>query len=98
MTLDSKTLKQMDGRGLFDDSYKIDGITEGECRSIFLDWAIGIPAGQEPKPWLVQIYAHYQPQFPDHPMTNVLKESLGQAEHTGRRGARAGRVIEGREG
>ena len=31
-------------------------------------------------------------------MTNVLKESLGQAEHTGRRGGRAGRVIEGREG
>lgn len=89
-------LKEMDKRELFLDSYRIEGITEGECRSIFLDWAIGIPSGQDPKPWLKLIYAHYQPQFPDHPMTKVLHESLGEAERTGRRGGRAGRVIEGR--
>ena len=90
-------LKEMDSRELFEDSYKIEGITEGECRSIFLDWAIGIPAGQEHKPWLELIHGHYQPKFPEHPMTKVLSESLGQAKHTGRRGGRSGRVIEGRK-
>lgn len=90
-------LKDMDKRELFEDSYRIDGITEGECRSIFLDWAIGIPAGQDPKPWLRLIHAHYQPMYPDHPMTKVLSESLGEVAKTGRRGGRAGRVIEGRK-
>ena len=84
-------LKTMDPRTLFEDSYRIEGITEGECRSIFLDWAIGIPAGQDPKPWLAEILAHYQPLNPDHPMTRVLIASLEEPATPRRRGGRAAR-------
>jgi len=30
-----------DPRGLIREAYKIDGITASQCRSIFLDWALG---------------------------------------------------------
>ncbi len=86
-------LKEMDPRGLFGDSYRIEGITEGECRSIFLDWAIGVPVAEDAKRWLGRLYAHYQPLFPDHPMTKVLAEGLEQAATARRRGGRDGRAM-----
>ncbi|MFV2052646.1 hypothetical protein [Aliiroseovarius sp. YM-037] len=85
-------IKTLDPRGLFKDSYEIDGITEGECRSIFLDWAIMLPAGQDARPWVEEIYALYAPQHPDHPMTSVLHQGMAEARQTGRRGGRAARV------
>ncbi len=91
-------LQQMDPRGLFKDSYRIEGITGGECRSIFLDWAIGVPADRDEKVWLKEIHAYYQPLFPDHPMTRVLTEGLGTAGKARRRGGRSGRVPPGRKG
>ena len=33
-------LAEADPKGLVRESYQIDGITVGECRSIFLDWAL----------------------------------------------------------
>ena len=36
-----------DPRGLILESYRIEGITEGQCRSIFLDWALGIQLGED---------------------------------------------------
>ena len=33
----------LDPKGLIADSYRIEGITAGECRSIFLDWALSLP-------------------------------------------------------
>ena len=33
----------LDPRGLIRESYRIEGITEAECRSIFMDWALGTP-------------------------------------------------------
>ena len=88
-------MKQIDPRGLFEDSYLIEGITEGECRSIFLDWAIGIPVGQDPKAWIKIVLHQYQPKNPDHPMTKVLSEGLGAVTKKGRRGGRTGREIDG---
>ena len=32
-----------DPKGLISEAYNIDGITAGECRSIFLDWALAFP-------------------------------------------------------
>jgi hypothetical protein len=32
-------LKEADPKGLVRESYRIEGITLGECRSIFVDWA-----------------------------------------------------------
>ena len=37
----------LDPKGLIAEAYRIEGIGEGECRSIFLDWALSLPEGQE---------------------------------------------------
>ncbi|WP_166415758.1 hypothetical protein [Cochlodiniinecator piscidefendens] len=85
-------LKTIDKRGLFADSYIIEGITEGECRSIFLDWAIGLPQNQNPQEWVAFVLDHYGPKDPDHPMTKVLREGLEKPSAPKRRGGRATRV------
>ena len=38
-------LAEADPKGLVRESYRIEGITPGECRSIFMDWALSIPVG-----------------------------------------------------
>ncbi len=36
-----------DPKGLIRESFAIEGIGAPECRSIFLDWALGLPAGHD---------------------------------------------------
>ena len=36
-----------DHKGLIREAYRIDGITLPECRSIFLDWALSLPAERD---------------------------------------------------
>ena len=43
----SRERDPLDPKGLIRESYRIEGITEGECRSVFLDWALSLPEGQE---------------------------------------------------
>jgi hypothetical protein len=83
-------LKALDPKGLILESYRIDGITIGECRSIFLDWALGLPMGadtKEPIEQLLEIYGEV-----GHPMTQVLTEGLAAAPNAKRRGGRAARL------
>lgn len=75
-----------DPRGLIRESYRIEGITLGECRSIFLDWAISVPVGEDSTDHVRALLARYADGAPDHPMTQVLREALSPAERTGRRG------------
>lgn len=81
-----------DPRGLILESYRIEGITEAQCRSIFLDWALGITLGQDMIAKIEELLAHYEPANPDHPMTLVLREGLAKAAEPKRRGGRAARV------
>ena len=79
-----------DPRGLIFESYRIDGITQEECRSIFFDWAMSMPMGDDMVAHLNGFIAAYGPDNPDHPMTDVLREGLARANQpTGRRGGRA---------
>ena len=87
--MDEKTL---DPKGLIRESYRIEGIGAPECRSIFLDWAIGVPAGADPKIRIRELLALYGKDNPDHPMTEVLTEGLKAPAQTGRRGGRAARA------
>ncbi|MDJ1016444.1 MAG: hypothetical protein QNJ35_08040 [Paracoccaceae bacterium] len=80
-----------DPKGLIWESYRIDGIGEPECRSIFLDWAIGVPMEQDSTAWVRTLLAQHEPDHPDHPMTKVLRESLLMAEKPARRGGAMGR-------
>ena len=86
--------KFLDPRGLIQESYKIDGISAPECRSIFLDWALGLPAGVAMQDYIKPLIDHYGQSNGDHPMTQPLREGLETAPATGRRGGRAARVAE----
>jgi hypothetical protein len=79
-----------DPRGLIHEAYQME-IGPEECRSIFVDWAIGRLSGppEELIPRLLERYAGAQPH---HPMTAVLTEGLRPKETPRRRGGRAGRV------
>jgi hypothetical protein len=85
-----------DPKGLVRESYAIEGITAGECRSIFLDWALSLRAGTPPHEAMRALIAHYGladgAGGGDHPMTRVLTEGLSAPEHPVRRGGRAGRL------
>ena len=43
----------------FRESYRIDGISEPECRSIFFDWAIGVPQDEDPKKYIRALLEKY---------------------------------------
>lgn len=84
--------EEADPKGLVRESYRIDGISYPECRSIFMDWAISVPAGVDTGDALRSLIAHYGPDAADHPMTKVLTEALVPAAPPRRRGGRASRV------
>ncbi|WP_095590847.1 hypothetical protein [Actibacterium ureilyticum] len=75
-----------DPKGLIRESYRIDGITEGECRSIFLDWALSLPAGADTRGPIDALLTQYGGDAPDHPMTAVLRAGLDAAAAPRRRG------------
>ena len=79
-----------DPKGLVRESYAIEGITEPECRSIFLDWALSIPPDADPRPHVVALLDRHGVE--GHPMTGVLRAALATAEAPKRRGGRYGRL------
>jgi len=79
-----------DHKGLIYEAYRIEGITEGECRTIFLDWALSLPMEKDTSTTVRALLAQYQPTAPDHPMTKVMCEGLvGMAAPRRRGGWRA---------
>ena len=85
-------LNEADPKGLIRESYRIEGITEAECRSIFLDWALSLRPGIDPREAMRAVLARYD-LGPEHPMTRVLVEGLATPEGPAgrRRGGRAAR-------
>ena len=84
-------LAEADPKGLVRESYRIDGITAGECRSIFMDWALSFPVGAPVVDAVRVLIATYGLPNPDHPMTAVLHQALTAPEAPRRRGGRIGR-------
>ncbi len=91
-------LDEADPKGLVRESYRIEGITEGECRSIFVDWALSLPVGRSTPDALRALIAHYAQAEPGHPMSGVLQAGLAAPERTGRRGGREARIRGARQG
>jgi hypothetical protein len=75
-----------DPKGLIHEAYRIDGITDGECRTIFLDWALSLPDGTDSRSVLAVLVDRYSADAADHPMTQVMREGLHAMSRTGRRG------------
>lgn len=83
---------EFDPRGLIRESYRIEGITAAQCRSIFLDWALGAEASPPVRDQIAALLAHFGAD-PDHPMSVVLRAGLAEyARPAGRRGGRGARL------
>lgn len=85
-------IEEADPKGLIRESYRIEGITDGECRSIFIDWALSLPAGMTSAEALPVVIAFYAKPEPDHPMSAVLLAGLATPPTPARRGGRTGRM------
>ena len=85
-------LDMADPKGLVRESYAIEGITGGECRSIFLDWALSLAEGVSVPQALAVLIATYAAGQPGHPMNTVLEQGLGSTPSPKRRGGRMGRL------
>lgn len=86
-------LAEADPKGLVRESYNIEGITLGECRSIFMDWALSLPMGRSSDAAIEALIAHYGLGREDHPMTGVLQAGLkAPSTGNGRRGGREARI------
>lgn len=73
------------------EAYRIEGITPSQCRSIFLDWALSLPTGQDNASAIQSILDLYGAGAVDHPMTVVLRQGLEAAAKPARRGGWRGR-------
>lgn len=99
-TSDPLTLDRADPKRLVFESFRIDGITPEECRSIFVDWALSLPEGVNAGAAARLLLDAYAPKAQaagevGHPMVKVLVEGATAAEVTPRRkGGRAGRFAE----
>lgn len=82
---------RLDPKGLIKDSFLIDGITEAECKSIFIDWALSVPADVDTRQALEALVGQYLNLQEGHPMLDVLKEGLLEPTVKGRRGGWSGR-------
>lgn len=83
---------ELDPRELIKESYLIEGISAPECRSIFLDWALGVEQSVDMQSYIKDLLAKYAMSAPDHPMTTVLQEGLATPPSSGRRGGRRARL------
>lgn len=85
-------LDEADPKGLVRESYRIEGISGGECRSIFIDWALSLKPGVEVEEALRTVLAEYGLAEPEHPMSRVLTEALVRPDPPRRKGGRAARL------
>ncbi len=81
-----------DPKGLIRESYRIEGITLAECRSVFLDWALSVPRDADHAALIATLLATYAEGAGAHPMTVTLREGLEPAGPPRRRGGRRGRL------
>lgn len=84
--------RRHDPKGLIREAYRIEGIGQPECRSIFLDWALSLPADSDDRAAIAALLAHHGAALPEHPMTVTLKQGLDRPNAPRRRGGRATRM------
>lgn len=90
-----------DPRGLIREAFRIEGVTEADCRTIFFDWALGVSAETDVTAAVETLLARHADEPAEHPMRQVLLEALnrrpgvdassGGGRRSGRRRANAAR-------
>jgi hypothetical protein len=81
----------IDPKGLVREAYRMEGIGAAECRSIFVDWALSLPPGADPRPLVEALLARYGATRPGHPMTDLLTAARDAPPAPRRRGGATGR-------
>ncbi|OCX61430.1 hypothetical protein BFP70_15515 [Thioclava sp. SK-1] len=84
------SLQQADPKGLIRESFRIDGISDAECRSIFMDWALSLPPNCDSVEAMRTVLVSYDAPN-GHPMTQLLNDGLVQSTQPARRTRRAAR-------
>ncbi len=87
-------IDENDPKGLIREAFRIDGISTGECRTIFLDWALGVPTDVDMRAVVRKLITQYQEVAADHPMMATLHAALSDAAPARRRGGRQGRLAD----
>ena len=77
-----------DPRGLIFESYNMVQISEPECRSIFLDWALGLEPKYDAIEEIRAYLNYYGSEYSEHPMNKVLQEGLNVKPRRGLRRAK----------
>lgn len=75
-----------DPKALIREAYRIEGIDASQCRSIFLDWALSLPADQDTQASIGVLLDTYGADAEDHPMTEVLRDGQQRISQPRRRG------------
>lgn len=82
-----------DPKGLIRESFRIDPISDAECRSILTDWALSLDTALDPIAALRRLHDRHAESAPGHPMTLLLHEAVNAPPaQARRRGGRAGRM------
>ncbi|MEM9147571.1 MAG: hypothetical protein AAGC57_15395 [Pseudomonadota bacterium] len=76
-----------DPRALVAEAYRIEGLSTEDARSIFFDWALGLPEGSDAGAAAARLIAHHAGPV-DHPMTALLRETADRPPTTARRRGR----------
>lgn len=83
----AEQLKEADPSGVIRESYAIEGVSLQDCRIIFFNWVIARRTERDTAEDVAMLLAVYGNDFPDHPMTEVLREGQGgELSAKGRRG------------
>ena len=69
-----------DPRGLILEAYNIENLSEKDCRTIFLDWALGVPAESDIAQLMPKLAEYYAELNPEHPMSILLKENTSSMQ------------------
>ena len=65
-----------DPRGLLYEAYQINGITLADCKTIFLDWALGLDYNIDQLKAVTSALEEYEEDNPKHPMTKELRDGI----------------------
>ena len=71
-----KGIFSSDPRGLIFEAYNLVTVSEAECRSIFLDWALGLEPKYDALEEIKTYLDYYEAIYSNHPMNEVLHEGL----------------------
>lgn len=82
----------LDPKRVIAESFRIEGITEPECRALFFDWALGLPEDADSRAMVAELVTRHADEARDHPMMVTLQAALAEPPAKRRRGGRAARL------